>query len=185
MNLQSLTKKKLNEKGGGGKTGDSMDKKVIILIIMLIKLFWLSGNDRLVELENAISRSMGREKVDLLLEVAKMQMEDDLEKSWESDSLALKLAKEARYKAGESRALTIAGRIELARQNYWTAIDYFNGSLELLGEEAQLEHGIIAVNIAQAYSKLGWSDKAKDKLREAEEIYKRLEPDSECVMNWQ
>ncbi len=134
------------------------------------------------ELRSEIDRAMGREKVDLLLELAKLELESDLSGSWESDSLALKLAQESRYREGESRALTIAGRIELTRQNYWSAIEYFNKSLELLeiGGD-QLSRGVITSNLAQAYSKLGWTDKAKDKLKEAEVIFLGLKPTAEVL----
>jgi len=41
--------------------------------------------------------------------------------------------------------------------------------------------GIISANIALAYNKLGWADKAKDKLLESEMIYKSLEMTPEVI----
>jgi len=134
------------------------------------------------KLQSQIATSMGSEKVDLLLELAKQQMDEDLQGSWASDSLALKLAGESRYVEGQRRAFNIAGRIELTRQNYWSAIDYFNKAILLLNKETdQLDLGVINNNIAQAYSKLGWADKAKAKLEEAENIILKLEPTPEVM----
>ncbi len=178
-----MKKKKLNEKRGRVKTGNIMKRvRIILLLMVLVLSVVLHSVPREEELRSEIGRAMGREKVDLLLELSKLELESDLAESWESDSLALKLAQESRYREGESRALTIAGRIELTRQNYWSAIEYFNKSFELLEIEGdQLSRGVITSNLAQAYSKLGWTDKAKDKLKEAEVIFLGLKPTPEVL----
>ena len=156
--------------------------KILIIIsgLLLGSLLFSEANNG--KLQSQIATSMGSEKVDLLLELAKQQMDEDLQGSWASDSLALKLAGESRYVEGQRRAFNIAGRIELTRQNYWSAIDYFNKAILLLNKETdQLDLGVINNNIAQAYSKLGWADKAKAKLEEAENIILKLEPTPEVM----
>ena len=156
--------------------------KIFLMIIVLL-LTWQSGlQANSTELKLKIAETMGREKVDLLLELSIQEMDEDLQSSWASDSLALKLAGESRYVEGQRRALNIAGRIELTRQNYWSAIDYFNKAILLLNKETdQLDLGVINNNIAQSYSKLGWADKAKAKLEEAENIILKLEPTPEVM----
>jgi signal transduction histidine kinase len=165
------------------KTVDNMKSIKIFLIIIVLLVIWQAGlQANSTELKLKIAEAMGREKVDLLLELAKLEMTEDLESSWASDSLALKLAKESRYQEGESKALTIAGRIKLVKQDYWSAIEYFEKSAELMnGEEDNLARGVISNNIAQAYSKLGWADKAKIKLAEAEQIFLKLDQSDEVV----
>jgi len=156
--------------------------KIFLLIIILL-VFWQSGlQANTTELKLKIAETMGREKVDLLRELAKQEMDEDLDASWASVNLALKLAKESRYLEGERKALTIAGRIKLVKQDYWSAIEYFEKSAELInGEQDELARGVINNNIAQAYSKLGWADKAKAKLEEAENIILKLEPTPEVI----
>jgi len=176
-------RKDLTENTGSIKTVDNMKGIKIFLIIIVFLLTWHSGLQAdSTELKLKIAEAMGREKVDLLLELAKQQIDEDLQSSWTSDSLALKLAGESRYVGGQRKALTIAGRIELTRQNYWSAIDYFNKAILLLNKENdQLDLGVINNNFAQAYSKLGWADKAKAKLEEAEKIFQKLEPTTEVM----
>ncbi|MCF7919414.1 MAG: tetratricopeptide repeat protein [Candidatus Cloacimonetes bacterium] len=159
------------------KTGK---KLIIIIILLLISALWGEGNR--LELERRIMKAMGREKVDLLLELSKLLLTDDITASWEADSLALKLSRETRYTQGESKALTIAGRIQLTQGDYWQAIDCFEKALKLVDAESeQLNLGMINANIALAYNKLGWADKAIDKLKESEAIYKSLEMTPEVI----
>lgn len=156
--------------------------KILIIISGLLLGSLLFSEADSGKLQSQIASSMGREKVDLLLELAKQQIDEDLQSSWASDSLALKLAAESRYVEGQRKALTIAGRIELVRQNYWSAIDYFNKAILLLNKETdQLDLGVINNNIAQAYSKLGWADIAITKLEEAENIFLKLAPTTEVL----
>ena len=175
------SKKKLNEKKGKDKTGDSMVRKILLVILLLV-VMQLFASQRSMELEREINSAMGREKVDLLLELAKEVLEEDIVQSWEADSLALVLAKASRYRQGERRALILAGRIELNRQNYWKAIDYFDEALSLIETKTEiLDSGIIKINQAQAYSKLGWSDKAKNYLEEAETQFLSLETNDKVL----
>jgi len=178
-----MERNNLTENTGCIKTGYIMKRiKILIVISGLLLGSLLFSEADSGKLHSQIASSMGREKVDLLLELSKQQMDEDLQSSWKSDSLALKLAGESRYVGGQRKALTIAGRIELVRQNYWSAIEYFNKAILLLNNETdQLDLGVINNNIAQAYSKLGWADKAKAKLEEAENIILKLEPTPEVM----
>lgn len=163
------------------------------MIVCGILAFWqFSLQADSPELKLKIAAATGREKVDLLLELAKQEMNSDLAGSWASDSLALKLARESRYEAGERNALIIAGRIEQMKQDYWSAIEYFEKAAEMLKNgQDELERGVISNNIARAYSKLGWTDKAKIKLAETEQIFLKLAPSNEVIhelaltyLNW-
>jgi len=157
-----------------------MKSKVLLLLCLLLMGTAVWANLTRVELERDIQKAMGREKVDLLLELSKMLLTEDVIASREADSLALKLSRQARYIQGESRSLTIAGRIELSQDEYWQAINNFEEALKLV-ENDELRVGIIGANIALAYHKLGWADKAKAKLIESENIYKSLKMTPEVI----
>jgi signal transduction histidine kinase len=156
--------------------------KYILIILMILMLCRLWSQSREASLRDNIAGVQGRAKVDMLLELAKLELEHDPSAAWESSNLALDLAKKSRYPEGERRSLTIAGRIELARHNYWSAIDYFLAVLELIGEDSRvLEAGVLKSNIAQAYTRLGWTDKARQELAEAVNIFRSLPSDAEAI----
>ncbi len=143
---------------------DKVNSMIIMLVIVILFIFPGVGSaqqDKVDSLLIHLDETDGREKIDLLNQLAYAYRRIDSNIRIKYSETALALANELDYPEGESAALNNIGAGNYRLKNYETAVEYYNRSLAISKSiNDSLQMGINFTNLGHAFDKLQQYEKS-------------------------
>lgn len=148
---------------------------MVLVILLLLSLSYLTSISKIDSLETLLINSRGKQRINLLNQLSSIYRNKDNKIGFDYAKLALTLAEQEKYKAGEAHAYNNLGHFYMKSYNYESAQQNFQNALDMF-DKLKMEYyiGNATENIGHVYWYKGDFSNCLEHYKRTLEIYLHL-----------